>query len=924
MDAVLTSPVTVKNCMGWTFSPSPQVGSPVGNLETTQTSLDSAARVGCKSQSYTSWDCVSRLYVGGVYIVETADEHGQWVEGAEYVPKGDTPTPEEWKALSCVNQQYLDGGVKIYIRGKGVMTRQQAKRLTETTPASRVVASGSKGPTTRKGATARTEEEVDDPTPDQNTGFYYSDIIPVRCVAVSTMICGRETDPVPYSPQYQILADRLNDPAQTGVLSAVVRGPNVRDATAMSLLVKAMLLRPSTRYEIAAVLRCGAMGLSVGQESYACDPIPYRFVRKPKTVSGTGMDIMQKPGVTPNAWKAIAMPLDTFVALENNSYYSTTPDGFTYGELDVNWTAVPVPSRLLRQSHLLAYLFSFLSSDAWSGTVTYGSVTTRDGPNGKVYKMVETYVPVVNSINVPGVRNVCLVLIDETSPNCSANVKLSLRDVAVDVPVWKGPQNEVPVSIWALWDKFWNTENIPGIRRDTTFALSEICTRLAVSDTCGTALSLLAELYGQWYYGIAPALKHDEPTPDYTAEPYGSWTYDGSYLDKTKAMKSHLFNLDQKDKLDARRRSIAYNFSGISPQHEFPTGVVRVRYVGQGERLRITWSTQQPEVAVPAYNIQTMTSVSRVATAMGLILTHTESYRFASPTGFVHWVHMLSCAISFSTSAFLALNDISPRDWAGVDNRYDVAHRDSVLNAIKSAMYGGITVHLDIENIMSNIQEWDLDIMAEYFMLSPYNNVDWMTFSPVPAHCTQQWVDKMGLTGGTIPKEITMFYYKSRPYMAMKVKREYGEHKFNMVTTIDMYRRFPQAIVREPGEGYVCLLHWVDNVAGYSNAACNNNRVLVPTDMYESLTYCAPVMNIGIPYSDTTNWYIIGSNYEYGDPALSGLKVTPIQWPGPPLLETLWQGAKNYILKPAASALAGFLTGGPAGAAVAGATHIAQ
>ncbi|EFN67052.1 hypothetical protein EAG_02777 [Camponotus floridanus] len=38
-------------------------------------------------------------------------------------------------------------------------------------------------------------------------------------------------------------------------------------------------------------------------------------------------------------------------------------------------------------------------------------------------------------------------------------------------------------------------------------------------------------------------------------------------------MKSNKFNLDQADKHDARRRAVAYNFSGISPFHLSPTGV---------------------------------------------------------------------------------------------------------------------------------------------------------------------------------------------------------------------------------------------------------------------------------------------------------------------------------------------------------------
>ncbi|KMQ91419.1 hypothetical protein RF55_8718 [Lasius niger] len=584
------------------------------------------------------------------------------------------------------------------------MSRAQVAKLPPDPITSKGLASESKATTTSTSVQTRSMS-------DNNTRYYYSDIIPVRSVAVSTMTCSRETEPLPYSPQYQILAGRLNDPAQTGVLSAVVRGPNVRDASTMSSLVKALALRPSTRYKIAAIIRCGAMALSVGEESFATDPIPYRFVRKPKNVSDMGMDIMQKPGTDPTSWKIVAMPLDTFVALANNSYYSSTAGEFTCGDLDVTWTAVPVP--------------------------------------------------------VPS--------------RFPSEIKLALRDVSITVPVWKGPAAVVPVSSWALWDKFWSKDNLPGIRRNTVLAFSEICTQLGVSDACGTALSVLSELYGQWYGGIAPTLQTDKPSPDYTQPAYGAWTYDGSALDKTGQMKSHLLNLDQLDKVDARRRTIAYNFSGVSPQHVFPTGVVRSRYIGV---------------------------------------------------------------------AFLSINDITPKDWAGIYNKFDVAHRDMILNSLKTSLYGGILVHHDTENIFSNINKWDLDIMADYWLMSPYSNVNWMTFRPVPSHCTQQWMDKMGLLGGTIPKGTTTFHYKSLPYMAIKIARD-NEHKDE---------------------------HDVDN-------------------------RCISTVPSGTD---------------------SALKTTPIQWPDPPILDALWQGAKNYILKPAASALAGFLTGGPAGAAVAGATHIAH
>lgn len=53
-------------------------------------------------------------------------------------------------------------------------------------------------------------------------------------------------------------------------------------------------------------------------------------------------------------------------------------------------------------------------------------------------------------------------------------------------------------------------------------------------------------------------------------------------------------------------------------------------------------------------------------------------------------------------------------------------------------------------------------------------------------------------------------------------------------------------------------------------------------------------------------------------------KVNPLLYPHPPLLDSIWQGAKNCILRPALSALAGFTTAGPVESVLARATHVAE
>jgi len=94
----------------------------------------------------------------------------------------------------------------------------------------------------------------------------------------------------------------------------------------------------------------------------------------------------------------------TFVAICNNSHQTDAPESFSYEELDVTWTSVR--TQLLGQSHIIPYIFNFLSSKTWNGTVNYTRKTTRVGPANKVYTF-KMYLPTVNNTLIPGPKRQC-------------------------------------------------------------------------------------------------------------------------------------------------------------------------------------------------------------------------------------------------------------------------------------------------------------------------------------------------------------------------------------------------------------------------------------------------------------------------------------------------------------------------------------
>lgn len=926
----MTDQSSVKNSAGWMFSPLSVVGSRTAYLPNLPSGSDTASKRGCKSQRYTSWDCSSQSYVCGATVVVAAAANRRRrsvpVEASTFV--GDTPTEEELDLLTKAERNLLKEGHRVYIRAKReVMSRHQHQQHLLRSPLAPAQASGvSEEDGTEQDTSTAAKKNVPpktttDPPPPEN-GFFYSDTLPVRVCAVSSMVSKQEEGlPVPFSPVYQAYINRLSDPASTGVLGATIRGPNVRDSTSMTAMAKAMSQRPGTTQEIAAMVRCGCMALSLAEENYRLDPIRLRFIRNLSVDANVMLStsLNPKPGPPPGPLIFTAAPLDTFLALANNSFFGQAPAGFEYTGFDNDWVAVPMRSNLIGQSHAFPYLMSFLTSEFWSGTVNYMYTTRDDYTEGNKMTLKHTLMPACNSVHIPGCTKLMIVLVDETSDNVAANVNIG----GVDIIVWRGRAVVNTTDMQPIWNNFWSNVNIANARRDLHMAHSEICTRLGVGSACGIANSMLAELYGTWYMGLALDQHENSLNPDYTQAADGAWTINGSALDKTGAIKSQKMRLDDDGKRFARRRCVAYNFSAVSPLHQSPTGIVKSQYVVAGGNLGLTWQTSAPLHHTAGYRVTQMTSLYRVGTYIGLILTHEMSYGMGSDHAFNQWSHMLSNALAFSTSALLTLNDLSPREWAGFDDRYDTCLKDNLLGDLKDELYQGLVVNHCIKNVVAGWGEWDQDVIADYYGVNPFDNVNWMTFSPVPYVQTLQWVEKMGMTTGNVNHHVATFRYLGHAGDALQVTLDAGRHKMTMIGTIDVYRQFPQLAVKEAEDGFKYVKHWFDQSSYYSCALSDKNT-LHDRGFYTSLTACPQINTLGLSYTQSSLWYVLGSSYVNQDPTYYDTSVSPIRYPDPPLLETLWNGAKNYILKPAASALSGLFTEGPVGALVAGVGHVAQ
>ena len=111
---------SVKNAVGWWLSPLPQVGSTAAGLRTTLYGLDSMFVTNYRSQSYTTWACMSRTYYAGAVVKTKPHTNVRWRKtlATDDAYKPVTPTSEQLSAMSTVEQRQYKSGLKLFIKGK--------------------------------------------------------------------------------------------------------------------------------------------------------------------------------------------------------------------------------------------------------------------------------------------------------------------------------------------------------------------------------------------------------------------------------------------------------------------------------------------------------------------------------------------------------------------------------------------------------------------------------------------------------------------------------------------------------------------------------------------------------------------------------------------------------------------------------------
>lgn len=775
--------------------------------------------------------------------------------------------------------------------------------------------------------------------------------LPIRHMANSTYPGSYEIDvPIPYTPLYKAYEARLVDPTSVGALGAIVRSPNVRDATSLMSLVKAIRLNPGSMMDIAPIVRNALLSISLDRSCCHHDPtvgqMYHNAVRKSSNVHIVPTD--KSPDYMP-AGQMIAMPLDIFVSfMSNNQWQVAPPPLFHPSNVDSSWCAIPIRDSLTTDSISGPYIISFLDSKYTMGCVNWRydmqyTDTTTGMPidNDGVVPNRVTTIPATNLVYIPGPTSAILVLTDVTSSNMGDRNTVTVDDM--QIPVYRGNNNVAPVVIRDFWRPRFTDMVINNNRRDIIMAHNHLVQRLAVHNTGSIALSLAAEAYGAARPGICvrPSDAGGFEDYEYNKPSGGAWVigkpnwpvpipttcplYRGSQI------RAHMLTGLTYPSVDPKTWAhvMGFNAAALSSHLLMPCGRVATAYPNPGHNnvhnqfVEVVLDTTDMEY-IPSYSITSSSSLSRVATYCGLVSVSQDSIRFENSGAMPAWLHMLSCAQYANTANFLVTNNMTTVDWSGWRELNEDIHLNEIMSVAKQALFSGYVQHQPVFRT-ATYSGWDTPTVAQiattYDIPNPFNDMDWMSATPVPTHFLLQWVQKLKLdTYPTIPAP-KYYAFGALSRRAVPLERETGLTKVQIYSTIDFERYKPRMTYVDTTVHNMSM--WVEMSSflsmHYGSAPASTQRGFLET-MSSTMTPA----RINLPFVDDAKLMVVGSSAELVGSANDVIKVSNIVYPDPPSFETVLTAAKNYVFGPATAGLMGALAAGVPGAVVGAGSDLAS
>lgn len=127
---------------------------------------------------------------------------------------------------------------------------------------------------------------------------------------------------------------------------------------------------------------------------------------------------------------------------------------------------------------------------------------------------------------------------------------------------------------------------------------------------------------------------------------------------------------------------------------------------------------------------------------------------FKSAQGYGSYIHMLATATAAQTTLIFSQTNINLSMWSGFNSTHDDVFSTQTQQKAVSMATNNIAKHTPLRPMLSSWFQWDQGVIYEYYGIDPFNDINWLSYSPLPHHYVQQWSKKINYITGEPTNEI--------------------------------------------------------------------------------------------------------------------------------------------------------------------------
>lgn len=748
-----------------------------------------------------------------------------------------------------------------------------------------------------------------------------ADTVPVRSVIRSYSMLPADIEsnrPIPTTNVYSQFLEKINKDTPDDAFRSMISRPAITDADARIWIAHNLTqLKYGSYMDVVPQTTALLILHSLTKDRHFVDPIIFRTIRNKsikafeKGVSISRREISEVPSLM-----VVTSHLSHFIKYMARVVPVHTD--FDPNMLDIDWIVVPVTTSVLSNpSRLGAYVMCHLSSEYWNGTVTWMKKSAYGIPEKYVPPTTvdkqrcgwgcEYFMPASNSVYIPGVNKVWLVVVPSTS---EAQASISMFSTQIPNSPDSKTKKLNPKEINTAWREYWQgnlDNNIPEIISDFYWALSVLSMTSTTPDSTRRAMGLATELSNVSYPGVriktspgaSPSLQG------------GAWTYGG-----TKVFKNAYDSKDWADgglpaknsSPDRKKRIAGFSFSSVSPSiqhassyamltqnmfmHKYYDSSRIERQLYAVDKISQRWVSTKPEFNTPQYIANQATSICRLAAAIGLLETGGGSeYNFMNSPAVQQFITHNGAAMFGNVSSMLIQNDISPWLWIGYGHTDHPQYQDAYRNLFKQLFHSTINV-VNISNLQISGVEYDWSNMVDYYSTDQNDQETWMQHVPVPVANYLQWNQKLEIYSSPNTENINIYRLMGEENYGLRITHQNCDLKTKLFLMInDRKTAWPMVRVFDSFEDkpYYDSM-WMDNYYYLSSALIDPGVSLITkadsNSYLQSNTYARSLSPGVLGYESETVMIItaglgLSRNSEQSIP-----HVTPICLPDPPNAKT--------------------------------------